>query len=82
MLNPRKTPKGERSFTQKEIRTLERIHHLVKREGFTLKGAKKRLREKGEEEDPNGEAVQRLKRIRQELKEWRDTLSSGQERGQ
>lgn len=40
----RRTGKGDRLYTRKEIEHLQRIQHLVKEKGFTLKGARNHLR--------------------------------------
>ena len=46
ILKLKKNKKGNRLFTVKDIRNVERIYDLVKIKGFTLDGAKKRLKEK------------------------------------
>lgn len=76
MVAPRKNRKGERFFTRQDIRKLELIHHLVKERGLTLKGAQKQLREKGDETERNHEALQRLRKLRSELVEWKQSLSN------
>ena len=45
ILKPKKNKKGNRLFTQKDVDNLKIIYHLVKERGFTLDGAKKKLRE-------------------------------------
>ena len=45
ILKPRKNAKGNRLFTKKDIENLKIIYHLVKEKGFTLEGARKRLKE-------------------------------------
>lgn len=45
VLRPRKNQKGTRLFTKKDIETLKTIYHLVKEKGYTLEGAKKKLKE-------------------------------------
>ena len=42
----RTTKKGDRLFTEGQIRELRAIYHLVKERGFTLAGAKARLKNK------------------------------------
>ena len=42
----KKNAKGTRKFTQDDIETLETIYHLVKVKGFTLEGAKIKLKER------------------------------------
>lgn len=45
ILKPRKNQKGNRLFTKKDIDNLKIIYHLVKEKGFTLDGARKKLKE-------------------------------------
>lgn len=45
-IHPKKTAKGNRKFTPKDIETLQKIYDLVKVKGFTLEGAKKVLSSK------------------------------------
>ena len=42
----KKTKKGNRVFSQKDIQNFNKIYQLVKIEGFTLDGAKKQLKTK------------------------------------
>lgn len=43
-LNVRTTRKGDRLYTEEQIKELRAIHHLVKERGFTLTGAKAKLK--------------------------------------
>ena len=43
-LKPKRTDKGDRLYTKKDIEQLQRIQHLVKEQGFTLQGAREQLR--------------------------------------
>ena len=45
VLKPRKNKKGDRLFTQEDIKNLHIIFHLLKERGFTIEGAKKKLKE-------------------------------------
>ncbi|MFM1875558.1 MAG: hypothetical protein RL266_1295 [Bacteroidota bacterium] len=74
ILQPKKNKKGNRLFTQKDVDNLKVIYHLVKERGFTLDGAKKKLRENKEDTIQNEEIVERLKVIRGFLVELRDNL--------
>ncbi|MCF8464169.1 MAG: MerR family transcriptional regulator [Flavobacteriales bacterium] len=74
ILKPKKNAKGNRLFTQKDVDNLKIIFHLVKERGFTLEGAKKKLRENKSDSTPNEEIVERLKEIRGFLVELRDNL--------
>jgi DNA-binding transcriptional MerR regulator len=68
ILKPRKTTKGNRLYSKKDIENFRLIYHLVKEKGYTLDGAKKKLKEGGETKvDTNAEIVSRLKNIRKFL---------------
>ncbi|TNF25647.1 MAG: MerR family transcriptional regulator [Bacteroidetes bacterium] len=74
ILKPKKNAKGNRLFTQQDVDNLKVIYHLVKERGFTLDGAKKKLRENREDTVQNEEIVERLKEIRSFLVELRNNL--------
>lgn len=74
ILKPKKNAKGNRLFTQKDVDNLKVIYHLVKERGYTLEGAKKKLRENKGDTIQNEEIVERLKDIRSFLVELRDNL--------
>lgn len=67
IINPKKNKKGNRLFTKKDIDNLDIIYHLVKERGFTLEGAKNKLKENKEDTVNNVEVVRRLEQIRQYL---------------
>ena len=69
ILKPKKNKKGNRMFTTKDLDNLKIIYHLVKERGYTLEGAKKKLKENKEDTINNIEIVNRLKDIRQFLVE-------------
>ena len=46
VLRPRKNKKGNRMFTQRDVRYVHVIYHLTKVKGYTLAGAKQALKEK------------------------------------
>ncbi|MGB0916334.1 MAG: MerR family transcriptional regulator [Flavobacteriales bacterium] len=74
ILKPKKNAKGNRLFRQADVDNLKVIYHLVKERGFTLDGAKKKLRENKGDTIQNEEIVERLKDIRGFLVELRDNL--------
>ena len=45
ILKPKKNKKGNRLFTPKDVTNLQIIHHLLKERGFTIDGARKKLKE-------------------------------------
>lgn len=44
VLKPRKNKKGNRLFTERDMRYLHMIYNLVKEKGYTLQGAKEALK--------------------------------------
>src|ERR1700694_1846141 len=52
MLQPVKSPKGQRLYQRQDIETLFVIKRLLYDEGFTIAGARRHLRDQGGE--PNG----------------------------
>lgn len=74
LLKPQKSMKGNRMFTQKDINHLRMIYHLVKEQGMTLEGAKKRLKENKDDVAHNAEVVAKLKSIRSMLTDLRNEL--------
>lgn len=70
-LRPRRTGRGDRLFTRKDIDQLRKIQHLVKEKGFTLNGAKEQLRHIAPPQPPapdaQAELRQRLERVREQL---------------
>jgi DNA-binding transcriptional MerR regulator len=74
VLQPKKNKKGNRLFTQSDIANLRIIYHLVKERGFTLDGARKKMRENKDDVAKNVEVVTRLQNVRQQLSRIRDLL--------
>ena len=74
ILKPKKNKKGNRMFTKKDVDNLKIIYHLTKERGFTLEGAKKKLRENKADTIDNVEIINHLISIRQFLVEFREEL--------
>jgi len=74
ILKPKKNNKGNRMFTKKDVDNLTIIYHLVKERGFTLDGAKHKLKENKEDTINNIEIVNHLKDIRGFLVRLREAL--------
>jgi DNA-binding transcriptional MerR regulator len=65
ILKPRKSNKGNRLYTKKDIENLRLIYHLVKEKGFTLQGAKEKIKEKPvDAQNKNLEAIEKLQRVK------------------
>jgi DNA-binding transcriptional MerR regulator len=67
ILKPKKNKKGNRLFTQEDVKNLQMIYHLVKEKGFTLEGAKAKMKEKPKVIKDNFEIITRLENIKSEL---------------
>ncbi len=67
VLKPKKNKKGNRLFTQEDIKNLQLIYHLVKEKGFTLDGAKNKLKENPEKVTNNHDIIARLQAVKSEL---------------
>ena len=74
VLKPMKNKKGNRLFTQKDLDNLRIIYHLVKERGFTLQGAKDKLKDNKEDVANNVEAIDSLKRIKGFLLEIKEQM--------
>jgi DNA-binding transcriptional MerR regulator len=70
ILKPRKSQKGNRLFTKKDIENLRVIYFLVKEKGYTLEGARMKLKEGGVENmEETVELVDKLRNVRNFLEE-------------
>jgi DNA-binding transcriptional MerR regulator len=74
ILKPKKNKKGNRLFTKKDVDNMNIIFHLVKERGFTLEGAKQKLKENKNDTINNIEIVNHLKDIRGFLVRLREEL--------
>lgn len=72
ILKPSKNKKGNRLFTQEDVKNLKIIYHLVKEQGMTLAGARKNLSENREEADFKYEINESLQNIKTILLEIGD----------
>lgn len=74
IITPKKNKKGNRLFTPKDIKNLNRIYDLVKNQGFTLEGARKALKKRtpvvkpvAESENTHVDLVEKLEEIKEKL---------------
>ncbi len=74
ILKPMKNKKGNRLFTKTDIKNLKIIHHLLKEEGMTLSGVKKRISGKWDETDYKFEVNESLQKIKNILLDLRDDI--------
>ncbi len=74
VLQPKKNKKGNRLFTQDDVKNLQLIYHLVKEKGFTLEGAKNKMKENPESISDNHQIIVRLESIKYELLKIKNQL--------
>jgi DNA-binding transcriptional MerR regulator len=80
MLRPKRTNRGDRLYTQDDIKLVRTIHELLKDRGYTIQGAKDHLRGAVKQVDATTEVRERLLRIRGELLELRGLLDAEEHR--
>ncbi len=81
VIAPSKSRSKQRMYRKKDIETILLIKHLLYKEGFTIKGARRRLVELGRiERDPGRDAAPSaytdLAEIRMEIEQLRELLSA------
>src|SRR5215471_7368951 len=70
-IRPTKSAKGQRVYTRRDVDSLRKVKDLLYAHGFTIAGAKKKLREGGVEpapqEAPAGPSAEEARRAREAL---------------
>lgn len=74
VLKPAKNKKGNRLFTPVDVKNIKIIHHLLKDEGMTLEGARKKMSEKWTDTDFRYEINESLLKIKTMLLDLRDSI--------
>lgn len=74
IIKPKKNAKGNRLFTPEDISNFKLIYNLVKERGFTLEGAKLKLKENPESIVNNHEIISRLEAVKAELTRIKNKL--------
>ena len=67
IISPKKDGSAGRKFTPDDVKKLQLIYHLVKEQGFTLEGARQRLKEDTQKTLSNYEIIAKLESVKQEL---------------
>ena len=70
----RTTRKGDRLYTTEQIKELKAIYHLVKERGYTIKGAKTKLKEKRKTTIEGVDLKQSLLQLRNKLVQIKNRL--------
>lgn len=74
IIKPKKNKKGNRLFTVKDLDHFDVIYQLVKKEGYTLDGAKKALRNSKKELELKSDLRKSLELIKKNLLSMREGL--------
>ncbi len=74
IIKPFRNKKGNRFFTQSDVDNFHIIYHLVKERGYTLNGAKEKIRKNYSETADNHAVVKTLQEIRAFLVELKESL--------
>ena len=76
IIKPKKNTRGNRIFTKNDVDNILLIHHLLKEKKYTIKGARKKIRENKDGARKNFQIIQNLNNIRKQLSAIRDELKS------
>ena len=74
IIKPKKNKKGNRLFTKQDVDNFHLIFDLVKERGYTLDGAKKKLKDNKDDVIHQAEMIQSLKKIRAFLVDLKEEL--------
>lgn len=74
IISPRKNRNGKRKFTKEDIEKVKLVHHLVKEKGYTLQGAKDKLKNGVEATQDKMETIDTLKEIRSFLVDLKEKM--------
>ncbi len=74
IIKPQKNKKGDRQFTQQDVDNFHIIYHLVKERGFTLQGAKDKLKDNAQDVTDNTEIIKSLDKLKTFLLEIKSQL--------
>ncbi len=73
-IKPKKNKKGNRKYTQDDLKKIKLVHHLVKEKGYTLQGAQDHIKTSANSIDENSEMIASLQKIKGFLKDMKDQL--------
>ncbi|RLD45837.1 MAG: MerR family transcriptional regulator [Bacteroidetes bacterium] len=74
IIKPKKNAKGNRMFTEADVNNFFIIYHLVKERGFTLQGAKEKLKNNKEDTINQIEIVKSLTEVKSFLLELKEHI--------
>ena len=74
IIKPKKNKKGNRLFTKEDIQNFEKIFELVKKQGYTLEGAKQKLKHRIANTNQNQHIYEKLENLKKQLLAIRDSF--------
>lgn len=74
VIKPSKNKKGNRIYKDSDLKNLKLIHYLVKERGFTLEGAKKKLKENPKELEEKTDLIDTLNGVKSLLFDLKASL--------
>jgi len=74
ILKPKKNKKGNRLFTPVDVENIRLIFHLVKEKGYTLQGAKDKLKTGKQSLQENRKVVDSLEKLKAFMVQLKDQL--------
>ena len=78
ILKPKKNKRGDRFFTRQDVEYLKVIHHLLKEKGYTIEGARKKLKQNPHDLVDKLSLIEKLKEMREFLSSLKDYLEKPQ----
>jgi DNA-binding transcriptional MerR regulator len=76
-IRPSKSAKGQRVYSRRDVENLMRVRDLLYGQGFTIAGARKRMRDKGEEPEESVESTpQANARMRDQLEALKSEIET------
>lgn len=76
-IRPQKSARGQRVYSHKDLEKLLRVKELLHQDGYTIAGAKKKMREAGTEEQANQAEVAAVNaKMRAQLSEIRSEIQA------
>lgn len=75
IISPKKDTKGSRKFSADDVKKLQLIYHLVKEQGFTLEGARQRLKDE-KKTLSTFEIVAKLEKVKRELVALKEAMDN------
>ena len=73
-IRPKKNKKGNRKFTQDDLKKIKWVYHLVKVKGYTLQGAQDHIRKSKNSISDSAEMIESLKKIQKFLEDIKNQL--------